>query len=85
MIDDLASQVDFILAFAVVHELPDPEHFYRKMHRALRAGGTLLVAEPRLHVSLPEFKASMGLAARAGFRMPDGPVIKASRCAVLER
>jgi ubiquinone/menaquinone biosynthesis C-methylase UbiE len=85
MLDDLAGRTDFALAFAVVHELPDQDHFYCEMHRALRGGGRLLVAEPKGHVKVAEFEASMKAASRLGFMLSDGPVVKGSRTAVLER
>jgi SAM-dependent methyltransferase len=85
MLDDLAGRADFGLAFAVVHELPDQKHFFAEMHRALRPGSRLLVAEPRVHVRLAEFEASMNRASRLGFRVSDGPGIRGSRSAVLER
>lgn len=85
MLDDLAGRADFGLAFAVIHELPDQDLFYAEMHRALSAGSKLLVAEPKGHVRLAKFQASMNTASRLGFRPSDGPVIRGSRTAVLER
>jgi ubiquinone/menaquinone biosynthesis C-methylase UbiE len=85
MIDDLADRVDFVFAFAVVHELPDPKHFYLEMHRALRIGGKLLVAEPRGHVNSAEFQSSLNMASLLGFKLSDEPVISGSRSMVLER
>ncbi len=85
MIDDLAGSIDFVLAFAVIHELPDQSHFFREMHRALRTGGKVLVAEPKGHVRAAAFRESMNAASRAGFRLAEGPAIKGSRSMVLER
>ncbi len=83
--DDLSGKVDFVLAFAVVHELPDPEHFYAEMFRVLRPGAKMLLAEPRAHVKPAQFEESIKAASRVGFRISDRPVIKASRSAVLQR
>jgi ubiquinone/menaquinone biosynthesis C-methylase UbiE len=83
MLDDLAGRADFALAIAVVHELPDQDYFFAVMHRALRSGSKLLVAEPRAHVKAAEFQASMDTARRSGFLISDEPVIRASRSAVL--
>ncbi len=85
MLDDLAGRADFALAFAVVHELPDAGLFYSEMHRALRVGGKLLVAEPKGHVTLVAFRASMEAACRLGFRQSEGSPIRGSWSAVLER
>ncbi len=85
MLDDLAGRADFALAFAIVHEMPDGNFFYSEMHRVLRTGGRLLVAEPRGHVTQDAFRESMEAACRLGFLLSEEPVIKGSRSAVLER
>jgi ubiquinone/menaquinone biosynthesis C-methylase UbiE len=84
-IDDLVGAVDFVLAFAVVHELPDAARFFAEMHAALKAGRRILVAEPRSHVSEDDFAAMIDVAARSGFRAATGPAIRSSLTVVLER
>jgi SAM-dependent methyltransferase len=83
-VDDLAGRIDFVLAFAMVHELPDQARFFGELHRALRAGGKVLLAEPRGHVSERQFDATLALAARAGLAAASGPAISRSRTAVLQ-
>jgi SAM-dependent methyltransferase len=82
---DLEGEVDFALAFAVVHELPNAEAFFLQVHTALRPGARLLVAEPRGHVRQPEFDASLKTAERAGFELVDRPSIRRSHTALLEK
>jgi ubiquinone/menaquinone biosynthesis C-methylase UbiE len=65
-IDDLLGRVDFVLAFWMVHELPDPAAFFLEVAAALKPGGVALVVEPPLHVSGAEFEASLAIAERAG-------------------
>lgn len=84
-IDDLAGSVDFVLAFAVVHELPDQVHFFADMYAALKPGGRMLVAEPRAHVSDADLVSTIECATRAGFAASAGPSIRGSRTMVLER
>jgi len=84
-VEDLAGKVDFALAFAVVHEVPDQSRFLDQLYHALRSGGKLLVAEPKGHVTEAGFAATTLQAERAGFRVTDRPVIRWSRTAVLER
>jgi ubiquinone/menaquinone biosynthesis C-methylase UbiE len=84
-VDDLSGKVDFALVFAVVHELPDEGRFFAELHRTLRPGGKILVAEPLGHVTPAEFHASMEAATRLGFRRTDGPIIRRSHTALLER
>jgi SAM-dependent methyltransferase len=80
---DLEGRVDFALAFAVVHELPDQARFFADVHAALKPGGKVLVAEPRGHVKDREFAATLEIAARAGFRVDGEPAVPRSRSAVL--
>jgi ubiquinone/menaquinone biosynthesis C-methylase UbiE len=84
-IDDLAGAVDFALAFAVVHELPGAARFLAELHRALRPGSKILVAEPRMHVKKSEFAALAGTAENAGYHVSDGPAVRSSWTAVFER
>jgi tRNA A58 N-methylase Trm61 len=72
---DLNGTVDFGLAFAVVHELPDPGHFFAEMIGALKPGGTLLVSEPTGHVTETAFNNMLKTAAKAGFRETTRPPI----------
>ena len=82
-IDDLAGKVDLVLAFAMVHELPDAEPFFREVRRALAPGGRILLAEPAGHVPAAELDATLAAAARAGLRAEPGPAIRRTRTAVL--
>jgi len=84
-VDDLAGEVDFALAFAVVHELADVSAFFRDVAKALVPGGRLLVAEPRGHVSEEELAKSLESAAAAGLRLAERPAIRGSRTALLVR
>jgi SAM-dependent methyltransferase len=80
---DLAGAVDFVLAFAVVHELPDAAHFFAEIRATLAPGGKVLVAEPVGHVKPPGFEVSLAAAARAGLRHEPGPAIARSLTALL--
>jgi SAM-dependent methyltransferase len=82
-VDDLAGEVDFVLAFAMVHELPDAERFFAEIRATLAPGGKVLVAEPRGHVTSPDFEATLAAARRAGLAAAPGPVIARSLTAVL--
>jgi SAM-dependent methyltransferase len=82
---DLAGKVDFILAFAVVHELPDVRRFFVEMSRVLAPSARLLLAEPRGHVTDVEFKETTAAAAAAALRVVERPTIPRSRTALLVR
>ena len=82
-VDDLAGRVDLVLAFAMVHELPDAEAFFREARRALAPGGRILLAEPSGHVGAGAFQETLAAAGRAGLRAEKGPEIWRSRTALL--
>jgi ubiquinone/menaquinone biosynthesis C-methylase UbiE len=84
-VDDLAGKVDFVLAFAVVHELADVSGFFRDVAKALVPGGRILVAEPRGHVSEVELAKTIETAAVAGLRVAERPAVRGSRTALLTR
>lgn len=83
-IEDLARSVDFTLAFAMVHELPNAGKFFAEVARASRPKAKLLLVEPRGHVSRANFAAELNSAA-AGFLMSDEPRIGRSLTALLEK
>jgi len=84
-IDDLAGRVDFALAFAVVHELPDQGHFFHELYDALREGRKLLIAEPRGRVTEDQLAATVEQAVHVGFRVTQKPSIRSSCTVLLER
>jgi len=84
-IEDLGEKIDFALAFALVHELPDAEVFFQQIHAALRPGGTCLVAEPKGHVSEKQFEETLAVAKKTGLEPGERPEIGRSRAAMLHR
>lgn len=84
-VDDLAGMVDFVLAFAMVHELAAPDRFFAEAARALKPGGGLLLAEPMGHVRAPQFEEQLALAARSGLKPIDRPSIRRSHAAFLKK
>jgi len=83
--DDLAGIVDFVLAFAVVHEMPSEEVFFREASATLKPNGTLLLAEPTGHISSDEFESELRAAAQAGLQVADRPKISRSHAALLRK
>lgn len=82
-IEDLKGKVEFILTFAVVHELPDSGKFFKESFTALRPGGKVLFSEPANHITQTEFDTSLDLARQAGFVMGAAPEIKSNHSALL--
>jgi ubiquinone/menaquinone biosynthesis C-methylase UbiE len=78
-------EVDFALAFWMAHETPDEFNFFRQVQALLKKSGKLLLAEPKLHVSDAEFKKTVSLAQKSGFKFVDSPIISLSHAALLEK
>jgi len=76
--------VDFILAFWMVHEVPDPKSFFHQIRACLKKNGKILIAEPRFHVSSKRFQESEVLAQASGLNFYGRPSIMFSRSAVLK-
>jgi len=75
-IRDLNSQVDFALAFYVVHHAKDVSSLMSDVHRALRLGGKFLVVEPRHHASAADCEFTEAAAHAAGFALAEHPRLK---------
>lgn len=84
-IKDLKGKVDFVLAFAMVHELPDPRTFFSEVSAALKPGGRMLFAEPSGHVGEEDFLRSLALAQEAKLRVESRLLIRRSRSALLSK
>ncbi len=84
-IEEYAGKVDFALAFAMVHEVPNPAALFKDIHTALKPGGKLLFAEPSGHVSAEAFETSLNQAREAGLSLESRPSFWRSRGAVLRR
>jgi ubiquinone/menaquinone biosynthesis C-methylase UbiE len=77
--------VDFALAFAVMHEVPDAERFLAQVCSCLKSDARFLVAEPRLHVSTAAFQGMLTLARAVGLGVLEEPHVRLSHAVVLGR
>jgi ubiquinone/menaquinone biosynthesis C-methylase UbiE len=84
-LQDIAGTVDFLLAFAMVHEMPSSASFFADAAQAMKDGGQLLLAEPSGHVKPPLFEAELKAAAEVGLVVEDRPAIRRSRVALLRK
>ena len=81
----ISEKVDFALTFWMVHETPDEFKFLKQVHSILNKSGNLLLTEPKMHVTLTEFKKTISIAQELGFKLIDSPVIYFSHTALLEK
>jgi len=84
-LDGETGKIDFALAFAVVHEVPDKDRLFAEICNALKRGARLLLAEPGGHVREKEFEETIRIAVNAGFETVDRPTIRGSRTVVLRK
>ncbi|MCB2169910.1 MAG: class I SAM-dependent methyltransferase [Deltaproteobacteria bacterium] len=69
----LECTADFMLAFYMVHETPNPRSFFEEAKSMLKAAGKLLVVEPKMHVSQASFDTMVEDAVRVGLKPVDYP------------
>jgi len=78
-------KVDFILAFYMVHEVPDKDKLFSTLKNILKDSGEILIVEPKLfHVSKKEFASTIKKAEAAGFNTAEGPKLPFSFSSVLK-
>ena len=83
--EDLKESVDFVLAFAVLHEVPDQKQLFTELFSIMKPGGRLLLAEPAGHIPVTEFQVTVDTASEAGLIKVSNPDIKKSHTALLKR
>jgi ubiquinone/menaquinone biosynthesis C-methylase UbiE len=79
----LDEKVDFLLAFYLIHEVPEKEGLFRDISSLLKPDGTVLIVEPPFHVSEAAFKKTLGSAEKAGLRLTGRPKIFLQKTAVM--
>jgi len=72
-IDDLSGQIDFALAFYVVHHAADIPALMTQVNKALRSNGRFLIVEPGHHASSEYCGAVESRAQQAGFSISGYP------------
>ena len=85
-VDDLNMQdkVDFILAFYMVHEVPDKDKLFYSLKNILNENGKLLIVEPKFgHVNKAEFDITISKAEKIGFIASPGPKLPFSFSSLL--
>ena len=84
-LDDLNGKIDFALAFAVVHEVRDAPRLLAETRSLLKAGGRLLIVEPKGHVREAAFENTVAAAERAGLSVVERPEVRRSHAVLLEK
>jgi ubiquinone/menaquinone biosynthesis C-methylase UbiE len=79
----VTEKVDFILAFYMIHEVPDQDSLFRELKAILKPDGKIFVIEPKFHVSQEAFEAMIHRLKNIGLKIIDRPKVFFSRTIVL--
>ena len=77
--------IDFALTFWMVHETPEKKNFLQQIHSMLSDSGSLLIAEPKFHVTRLQFEKQIDIALNVGFRIKNAPKIAFSHSVLLKK
>ena len=78
----LDPELDFALAFWMVHEVSGQDRFFAEVRSALKPSGHFFVAEPRGHVTAAAFEKMIVAAEEAGLSTVSRQRVRFSRAAV---
>lgn len=79
----VTEKVDFVLAFYMIHEVPNQDSLFRELKSILKPNGKILIIEPKIHVSKKSFGAMINRIRDIGFNVTDGPKVFFSRAVLL--
>jgi len=79
----LEIKVDFVLAFWMVHEVPDQQRLFDELKSILKPDGKILIIEPKFHVTGKSFENMAALLESSGFRITGRPGVSLSRSVLL--
>lgn len=82
---DLYVKADFVLAFYIMHEIPNQEKLLGEIFSWLNKNGKLLIVEPPFHVSKNEFNTTIALAKSAGLVQNGSPRVLLSKTALFSK
>jgi ubiquinone/menaquinone biosynthesis C-methylase UbiE len=75
-------KADFVLAFWMVHEVPDQKKFFSEIRDLLKPDGLFLMVEPVIHLSKKIFLREVETAKELGFVIKEYPNIRMSKSAL---
>jgi len=81
----LSEDVDFILAFYMVHEVPNQVELFNEMKSIIKQNGRVFIVEPPFHVSKTAFEETIRRARDAGFTPVERPKVFLSKTLILKK
>jgi len=79
----VTENVDFVLAFYMIHEVPNQDGLLRELKSILKPDGKIFIIEPKFHVSKKSFEGMINRIKDIGFEIVDRPKVFFSRTALL--
>jgi ubiquinone/menaquinone biosynthesis C-methylase UbiE len=79
----VTQKVDFVLAFWMIHEVPDQKKLFAELKSVLKPGGIIYIIEPKFHVSGKAFEEMIGIIGSAGLEVSERPKVFMSRAALI--
>lgn len=76
---NVSLSVDFVLAFYMIHEVPDQVRLFEELKSILTSQGQILIIEPKFHVSRESFNAMIDTLNAIGFEVIENPKVFFSR------
>jgi ubiquinone/menaquinone biosynthesis C-methylase UbiE len=81
---NLNDRVDFILAFYMIHEIPDQDKTFSELKKILNPNGKILIIEPNFHVTKQDFQNMIIRLDKAGFKIIEKPKLFFSRSVLIQ-
>ena len=79
----VTENVDFVLAFYMIHEVPNQEKLFGELKSILKSNGKIFIIEPKFHVSKKSFENMIERVKSIGLEIIDRPKVFFSRAVVL--
>jgi ubiquinone/menaquinone biosynthesis C-methylase UbiE len=79
----LSQKVDFVLAFWMVHEVPDQQRMFEELKSVMNPYGRIMIIEPKFHVTEKSFSQMIGRLESAGLKIVERPKVTLSRTVLL--
>jgi ubiquinone/menaquinone biosynthesis C-methylase UbiE len=80
----ISIKVDFVLAFWMVHEVPDQPRMFEELRSLLNPGGRIWIIEPKFHVTEKSFNKMITSIEAAGLEIIERPKVSISRSVLLK-
>jgi ubiquinone/menaquinone biosynthesis C-methylase UbiE len=77
-------KVDFVLAFWMIHEVPDKAKLFAELKSIIKPEGKIFIVEPKFHVTKSAFDNMLSIIHDVGFKVVETPKVAISRAVILK-